>query len=189
MMVLLFLGPDIFWPFTHVSRIATHLVERRWLAGPIWNDFYNKCFAILCWLSIRWGAWEVKAWWDWSTTCIVRGNEYRESQLRRLRVFVYTWFKYLIFVSHLWESCRRSEDGTEFLLQDAQPPHLFVIREEKKTPVGTRPIAAFYILDGTVYQSPTLYDVFENRLVRLMFERTTSFHMFFMFLVGVILLS
>ena len=62
------------------------------------------------------------------------------------------------------------------MLQDAQPPHLFVIREEKKTPVGTRPIAAFYILDGTVYQSPTLYDVFENRLVRFMLERATVYH-------------
>lgn len=57
--------------------------------------------------------------------------------------------------------------STQYVLQDAQPPHLFVIRQETKTEGGyDMPVAAYYILDGTVYQSPSLYDVFYSRFVR-----------------------
>ena len=55
---------------------------------------------------------------------------------------------------------------TSYILQDAQPPHLFVVRREQKTRAGDMPTAAYYIIDGTVYQSPSLYSVFHSRIVR-----------------------
>jgi hypothetical protein len=68
---------------------------------------------------------------------------------------------------------RETADGSiQYVLQDAQPPHLFVIRQETKTDAGyDMPVAAYYILDGTVYQSPSLYDVFYSRFVRYDFEK------------------
>ena len=54
-----------------------------------------------------------------------------------------------------------------YVLQDAQPPHLFVVRREQKTRAGDMPTAAYYIVDGTVYQSPSLHRVFHSRIVRI----------------------
>lgn len=63
--------------------------------------------------------------------------------------------------------CRTTGGGDmSYILQDAQPPHLFVVRREQKTRAGDMPTAAYYIIDGTVYQSPSLYSVFHSRIVR-----------------------
>lgn len=54
----------------------------------------------------------------------------------------------------------------EYILQDAQPPHLFVIRKQWRSLAGViNSLAYYYILDGTVYQSPTLHAVLSARLV------------------------
>ena len=45
--------------------------------------------------------------------------------------------------------------GTEYMLHDAQEPHLFVIRKQHRasaTAVASPPHAFYYILDGSVYQ-------------------------------------
>lgn len=63
--------------------------------------------------------------------------------------------------------CRITQTGdVEYVLQDAQAPHLFVVRQEQKTRAGDMPTAAYYIIDGTVYQSPSLHSVFHSRIVR-----------------------
>lgn len=57
--------------------------------------------------------------------------------------------------------------GFEYALQDAQPPHLFVIRRLYRKDLSTEITQAYYyVLDGTVYQAPTLYSVLHTRLVR-----------------------
>ena len=46
----------------------------------------------------------------------------------------------------------------EFVLQDAQEPHLFVIRKQQRRQAAARSadtLAAYYILDGSIYQAPT----------------------------------
>ena len=58
--------------------------------------------------------------------------------------------------------------GPEFVLADAQEPHLFVIRRQLRGAPGAAPVpqAVYYILDGSVYQAPTLEAVLLARLVR-----------------------
>ena len=58
--------------------------------------------------------------------------------------------------------------GPEFVLADAQEPHLFVIRRQLRGAPGAAPVpqAVYYILDGSVYQAPTLEAVLSARLVR-----------------------
>lgn len=56
----------------------------------------------------------------------------------------------------LWEDCC-SPDG-----------RLFVIRKQKRSsPTVTKWLAAFYILDGSIYESPNLYTILGNRMVYL----------------------
>lgn len=58
--------------------------------------------------------------------------------------------------------------GIEYLVQDAQEPHLFVIRRQYRSPAkAISPQAFYYILDGTVYQSPSLHGALSARLVRV----------------------
>lgn len=63
--------------------------------------------------------------------------------------------------------CRLLAPGIEYSLRDAQPPHLFVICQSHRTAPGATdtPQAFFYVLDGTVYQAPTLSSVIQSRLV------------------------
>ena len=45
--------------------------------------------------------------------------------------------------------------GTEYVLHDAQEPHLFVIRKQHRATaaaVDSPPHAFYYVLDGSVYQ-------------------------------------
>lgn len=67
---------------------------------------------------------------------------------------------------HCPRSLRRATPGVEFLLQDAQPPHLFVIKKQYRQVDGSvTSVAFFYILDGTVYQAPTLHAALRSRIV------------------------
>lgn len=58
--------------------------------------------------------------------------------------------------------------GIEYVLRDAQPPHLFVIcRQHRAAPSApAAPQAVYYVLDGTVYQAPALHAALTNRMVR-----------------------
>ena len=58
--------------------------------------------------------------------------------------------------------------GPEFVLVDAQEPHLFVIRRQLRGAPGAPPTpqALYYVLEGNVYQAPPLGSVLTSRLVR-----------------------
>lgn len=84
--------------------------------------------------------------------------------------------KYILIIAQLFYSlwlifelstnCREAP-GTEFVLQDAQPPHLFVIRKQFRSVSGAITTAAYYyVLDGTIYQAPTLHAALCCRVVR-----------------------
>ncbi|KAJ0007930.1 hypothetical protein Pint_28861 [Pistacia integerrima] len=56
--------------------------------------------------------------------------------------------------------------GMEYILNDVMEPHLFVIRKQKRdSPEKVTPMLTYYILDGSIYQSPQLCNVFAARIV------------------------
>lgn len=60
----------------------------------------------------------------------------------------------------------RKKIGMEYILQEAQEPHLFVIRKQKREgPEKVSAQAAYYVLDGSIYQAPHLYNVIGSRVV------------------------
>ena len=60
--------------------------------------------------------------------------------------------------------------GVEYELQDAQEPHLFVIKKQHRSgPKSTSPLQFYYILDGSIYQAPSLHTALSSRLVPLCF--------------------
>ena len=67
--------------------------------------------------------------------------------------------------------------GTEFILKDAQAPHLFVIFKRLRSVSGvSTPLAYYYVLDGTVYQAPTLDATLSSRLSKCCHLLRESFH-------------
>lgn len=62
--------------------------------------------------------------------------------------------------------CCRKKTGMEYILHEAQEPHLFVIRKQKRDgPEKVSAQAAYYVLDGSIYQAPHLYNVIGSRVV------------------------
>ncbi|KAF5337150.1 hypothetical protein D9611_003217 [Ephemerocybe angulata] len=56
--------------------------------------------------------------------------------------------------------------GIEFALVHAQPPTFFIIQKrERLSPDEVRPLAAYFIMNNRIYQSPDLYSVVSNRLL------------------------
>ncbi|KAI5124420.1 hypothetical protein M0805_008304 [Coniferiporia weirii] len=56
--------------------------------------------------------------------------------------------------------------GIEFALVHAQPPSLFIIhKRERLSPEEVRPLAAYFVMNNRIYQSPDLYTVLSNRLL------------------------
>ncbi|KIJ68682.1 hypothetical protein HYDPIDRAFT_24936 [Hydnomerulius pinastri MD-312] len=56
--------------------------------------------------------------------------------------------------------------GIEFALAHAQPPSLFIIQKrERLSPEEVRPLAAYFIMNNRIYQSPDVYTVLSNRLL------------------------
>lgn len=54
----------------------------------------------------------------------------------------------------------------EYILHEVQEPHLFVIRKQKREgPDKVSAQAAYYVLDGSIYQAPQLYNVIGSRVV------------------------
>ena len=55
----------------------------------------------------------------------------------------------------------------EYTLDSCQEPHLFVIcKQERQSADAAVPVMFYYILDGSVYQTPTIHGVLSARLVR-----------------------
>lgn len=62
--------------------------------------------------------------------------------------------------------CRAMGEGVEYLLADSQPPHLFILRKLYRHAHGALTTLAFYyILDGSVYQAPSLQAALLARMV------------------------
>ncbi|KAF9471061.1 MED6-domain-containing protein [Pholiota conissans] len=56
--------------------------------------------------------------------------------------------------------------GVEFAVVHAQPPAFFVIQKrERLSPDEVRPLAAYFIMNNRIYQSPDVYTVLSNRLL------------------------
>lgn len=57
--------------------------------------------------------------------------------------------------------------GLEYRLQDCLPPHLFVIRKVlRRGPQAESDLAFYYILDGSVYQAPSIFAAISAKVVR-----------------------
>ena len=62
--------------------------------------------------------------------------------------------------------CRTLPAGIEYELKDAQEPHLFIIcKQHRKSPTTVSGFRYYYILDGNVYQAPSLHVALASRLV------------------------
>ncbi|KAH0838531.1 MED6-domain-containing protein [Lanmaoa asiatica] len=56
--------------------------------------------------------------------------------------------------------------GIEFALAHASPPSLFIIhKRDRLSPDQVRPLAAYFIINNRIYQSPDVYTLLSNRLV------------------------
>ncbi|KAI6045074.1 MED6-domain-containing protein [Pisolithus marmoratus] len=56
--------------------------------------------------------------------------------------------------------------GIEFALVHAQPPSLFIIhKRERLSPQEVRPLAAYFVINNRIYQSPDVYTLLSNRLL------------------------
>mmetsp|Transcript_7269 Transcript_7269/g.13157 ORF Transcript_7269/g.13157 Transcript_7269/m.13157 type:complete len:240 (-) Transcript_7269:77-796(-) len=56
--------------------------------------------------------------------------------------------------------------GVEYVVTESQEPHLFVICKQKRSLVEVTAQVYYYILDGVVYQAPTLHQVLSSRMSR-----------------------
>lgn len=67
--------------------------------------------------------------------------------------------------------------GPEYVLADFQEPHLFVIRRQRRGAPGGTPVpqAIYYVLDGNVYQAPSVAAVLGARLERCLFSARRAF--------------
>ncbi|KAL4855781.1 Mediator of RNA polymerase II transcription subunit 6 [Chlorella vulgaris] len=67
-------------------------------------------------------------------------------------------------------------EGVEYLLADSQPPHLFILRKMYRAVGGTiTTLAFYYILDGSIYQAPSLQAALLARMQRCMFNLKAAF--------------
>ncbi|KAI9273396.1 mediator complex, subunit Med6 [Helicostylum pulchrum] len=65
----------------------------------------------------------------------------------------------------------RKMTGIEFAVVHEQPPVWIIQKRYRRGPAidDVNPIATYYIMGANVYQSPTIYSVIANRLVKLFF--------------------
>ena len=58
--------------------------------------------------------------------------------------------------------------GTEFMLDTCQEPHLYVVcKQKRQAPDAVAALMYYYILDGSICQTPTIHAVLSARLVSL----------------------
>ncbi|KAK9842233.1 hypothetical protein WJX81_001909 [Elliptochloris bilobata] len=66
--------------------------------------------------------------------------------------------------------------GIEYELQEVQEPHLFVVcRQLRTTPKAATRQQFFYILDGSVYQAPSLHAAMASRVSRCLYNVRQAF--------------
>ncbi|GAA6020467.1 hypothetical protein JCM10207_000012 [Rhodosporidiobolus poonsookiae] len=65
--------------------------------------------------------------------------------------------------------------GTEYVVAHSAPPDLFILHKRTRTsPVVATVTSAYYILNGNVYQAPTLFDVLNERVLTSIHAISTS---------------
>ncbi|KZP32233.1 MED6-domain-containing protein [Athelia psychrophila] len=65
--------------------------------------------------------------------------------------------------------------GIEFAVVHAQPPTMFIIhKRERLSPDEVRPLAAYFIMNNRIYQSPDVYTVVSNRLLTSLYSLQSS---------------
>ncbi|CAL1696364.1 unnamed protein product [Somion occarium] len=65
--------------------------------------------------------------------------------------------------------------GIEFALVHSQPPSMFIIhKRERFSPDEFRPLAAYFIINNRIYQSPDVYSLISNRLLTSLHSLQTS---------------
>ena len=66
--------------------------------------------------------------------------------------------------------------GIEFELVSHRPPSLFVIvKQRRRSPTETVPLAVYYILDSVVHQAPDLYSIIANRMLTSLYHLQSAF--------------
>jgi mediator of RNA polymerase II transcription subunit 6 len=56
--------------------------------------------------------------------------------------------------------------GVEYALTHVQEPILYVVRKQNRLdPLTVLPIESFFIIDGSIYKSPSIYNVLTSRMV------------------------
>lgn len=71
-------------------------------------------------------------------------------------------------------SHRALPPGLEYELQEVQEPHLFVVcRQLRTAPKAATRQQFYYILDGSVYQAPSLHAAMASRIVSPFFCAST----------------
>eukprot|EP01112_Ceratiomyxa_fruticulosa_P007394 TRINITY_DN1916_c0_g1_i1.p1 TRINITY_DN1916_c0_g1~~TRINITY_DN1916_c0_g1_i1.p1 ORF type:complete len:236 (-),score=55.88 TRINITY_DN1916_c0_g1_i1:82-789(-) len=70
----------------------------------------------------------------------------------------------------------RQLTGIEYILSHWQEPVLYVITKQyRKSEVDVVPKVVYYIIDGTIYQSPSAHNVFSARIVQCAYQIRESF--------------
>ncbi|KAF5377514.1 hypothetical protein D9615_005133 [Tricholomella constricta] len=65
--------------------------------------------------------------------------------------------------------------GVEFAVVHSQPPSMFIIQKrERLSPQEVRPLAAYFIMNNRIYQSPDVYTILSNRLLTSLHSLQTS---------------
>ncbi|KAF9270525.1 MED6-domain-containing protein [Marasmius fiardii PR-910] len=65
--------------------------------------------------------------------------------------------------------------GVEFAVVHSQPPSFFIIhKRERLSPEEVKPLAAYFIMNNRIYQSPDIYTVLSNRLLTSLHSIETS---------------
>nr|GAT49699.1 MED6-domain-containing protein [Mycena chlorophos] len=65
--------------------------------------------------------------------------------------------------------------GVEFAVVHAEPPSFFVIhKRDRLSPEEVRPLAAYFVMNNRIYQSPDVYTVLSNRLLTSLTSLQTS---------------
>ncbi|KAG6817606.1 hypothetical protein H0H87_006234 [Tephrocybe sp. NHM501043] len=65
--------------------------------------------------------------------------------------------------------------GVEFAVVHAEPPSIFIIQKrERLSPDEVRPMAAYFIMNNRIYQSPDVYTILSNRLLTSLHSLQTS---------------
>ncbi|KAI6159599.1 MED6-domain-containing protein [Pisolithus thermaeus] len=64
------------------------------------------------------------------------------------------------------DALKQFATGIEFALVHAHPPSLFIIhKREKLSAHEVRPLAAYFVINNRIYQSPDVYTLLSNRLL------------------------